>query len=353
MAQKMIEGQVNGARRRRRGTGNIRLTDIAKIARVSPITVSRVINTPDSVSADTLRRVRDAIDRTGYVPNLLAGGLASMKSRLVAAVVPSVTSPVFQETIAALIDSLEAAGYQLMLGQSGYSDSHEDELLDAILGRRPDGIVLVGVAHSASARRRLAATGIPIVETWDLTRKPIDMLVGFSHEKIGAAVADHLRETGRVRPAIITAGDERARRRAKGMRDRLAQVTDHKRRPYHTPTVVVDPPGTVGKGRIAFSELMREHRRVDAVFCSSDMLALGVMFEAQARGIRLPEQLAVVGYGDLDFARDVVPSLTSVRVNATDIGRRAAKCIIDRAQGRVVQEPAKDVGFSIAKRETS
>src|SRR5262245_600508 len=143
MAQKTIEGQSNGARRRRRGTGNIRLTDIAKIARVAPITVSRVINTPDTVSAETLRRVRDAIDRTGYVPNWLAGGPASTKSTLVAAVVPSVTSPVSQDTIAALIDSLEPAGYQLMLGQSGYSYSHEHELLDPILGRRPDGIVLV------------------------------------------------------------------------------------------------------------------------------------------------------------------------------------------------------------------
>ena len=137
-------------RQSRRGTGKVRIFDVAKIAGVSPITVSRAVNTPSQVSPETLRRVREAIDRTGYVPNMLAGSLASSRSRLVAAIVPSVTAPVFQETIGALADTLTEAGFQLMLGQSGYADSREDELLDAIIGRRPDGIVLTGVARSRS-----------------------------------------------------------------------------------------------------------------------------------------------------------------------------------------------------------
>src|SRR5512134_1766118 len=119
--------------RRRRGTGRVRVTDVAKVAGVAPITVSRVINTPDAVAPETLQRVREAIERTGYVPNMLAGGLASSRSRLVAAVVPVMTSPVFQETIGAPADTLVEEGYQLMLGQSGYANSREDELLDAII----------------------------------------------------------------------------------------------------------------------------------------------------------------------------------------------------------------------------
>src|SRR5436309_6345496 len=136
-------------RRRRRGTGEVRLNDIAKLAGVAPVTVSRVINTPDAVAPATLRRVREAIDRTGYVPNLLAGGLASARSRLVAAIVPTIAASVFQETIEALTNTLAAAGYQMLLGQSGYGDSREDALLEAIIGRRPDGSVLTRIMRAA------------------------------------------------------------------------------------------------------------------------------------------------------------------------------------------------------------
>ena len=131
------------------------------------MTVSRVINTPERMPAATLAKVQAAIAKTGYVPNLLAGGLRSNKSRLVAALIPTLVGPVFNETVHALTAELNERGYQLMLGQSGYADSREDALLDAIIGRRPDGIVLTGILHSAHGRRRLAASGIPVVETWD------------------------------------------------------------------------------------------------------------------------------------------------------------------------------------------
>ena len=194
-------------RRARRGSGSITLADVAKLAGVS---ASRALNTPGRVSPDTLRRVREAIERTGYIPNMLAGGLASTRSRLVAALVPTIAGPVFLETIQALTEALAESGYQLMLGQSGYAHSREDALLDAIIGRRPDGIVLTGIMRSPEGRRRLLAAGIPVVETWDLTPTPIDMLVGFSHEEVGGAVAEYLHGHGRRRPAIVTADDPRA-----------------------------------------------------------------------------------------------------------------------------------------------
>ena len=156
-------------RRPRRRSGGVTLREVASLAGVAMITASRAINTPDQVSAATLARVRDAVEKTGYVPNMLAGGLASSRSRLVAAVVPTILGPVFLETIQSLTDALAAAGYQLMLGQSGYNGSREDALLDAIIGRRPDGIILTGIMHSEEGRRRLLASGIPVIETWDLT----------------------------------------------------------------------------------------------------------------------------------------------------------------------------------------
>ena len=153
------------AKRSRRGSGAVTLHDVAKLAGVAPITASRAVNTPDQVSPEVRQKVADAISRTGYVPNRLAGGLASARSRLVAAVVPTIAGPVFLETVQSLTEALAERGYQLMLGQSGYSGSREDALLDAIIGRRPDGIVLTGIMHSAEGRRRLLAAGIPVVET--------------------------------------------------------------------------------------------------------------------------------------------------------------------------------------------
>jgi len=331
----------------------VRLTDVAKLAGVAPITVSRVINWPDLVAPETLQRVRAAIDRTGYVPNMLAGGLASTRSRLVAAIVPTMSSPVFQETIEALTDALASAGYQLMLGQSGYADSREDALIEALLAHRPDGIVLTGIQHSTVARLRLLAAGMPVVETWDLTPTPIDMVVGFSHERIGAAVAEYLFKQGRRRPAIISASDDRARLRAKGLSEAARRIGIGDTLAAELPIFIVPAPATFGSGRRALAELLQRHPNADAVFCSSDMLALGVITEALHRGLAIPQNLAVVGYGDLNFAADTIPPLTSVRVNGTAIGQIAARCIMERAEGRPVDQRVTDVGFSIVSRESA
>jgi LacI family transcriptional regulator, gluconate utilization system Gnt-I transcriptional repressor len=345
---------ANGeGRRARRGTGKVRITDVAKLAGVAPITVSRVLNAPGSVAAETLRRVREAINRTGYVPNMLAGGLASSRSHLIAALVPTIATPVFQDTWQALTETFSDAGYHVTFGQTGYGGEREDELIETILARRPDGIVLTGVMHSPTGRRRLIAADIPVVETWDLTPTPIDMLVGFSHEAIGEAVAEYLHGKKRLRIAIITAADERALRRAKGLSVAAARLGMATSLAPEVPMFIAAAPGTLGTGRKGLTDLLARHPGIDAVFCSSDMLALGAMIEAQARGIPVPERIAVVGYGDLNFAADTVPALTSVSVDGPAIGRLAARCIIDRAQGLSVAEPIVDVGFSIVERASA
>ena len=335
-------------RRARRGSGRITLADVAKLAGVSAITASRALNTPDRVSPDTLQRVRDAVERTGYVPNMLAGGLASTRSRLVAAVVPTIAGPVFLETIQALTEALAESGYQLMLGQSGYANSREDALLDAIIGRRPDGIVLTGIMRSAEGRRRLLAAGIPVVETWDLTPTPIDMLVGFSHEKVGVAVAEYLEARGRRRLAIITADDPRAGLRRESFVQAAGRVGAGE-----VPTCIVPAPSTLGHGRAGLADLLARRPDIDAVFCSSDVLALGVITEAHARGIAVPGRVAVFGFGDFGFAADTHPALTTVRIDGTTIGRQAARFIIDRAEGRPVIDRVVDIGFTTVQRDSA
>ena len=335
-------------RRTRRGSGAVTLHDVAKLAGVAPITASRAVNTPDQVSEEVRRRVTEAIARTGYVPNRLAGSLASTRSRLVAAVVPTISGPVFLETVQSLTEALAARGYQLMLGQSGYVGSREDALLEAIIGRRPDGIVLTGIMHSAEGRLRLMACGIPVVETWDLTPTPIDMIVGFSHADVGRKVVEFLHAKGRRHLAVVAGDDERARRRLHAF-----QAGAHALGLGEVRVVIVPAPTTLRSGRAALAELLQGPAEVDALFCSSDLLALGVLTEAQSRGIEVPGRLAVVGFGDLELAADLHPALTTVHINGTAIGRQAAQFIVDRAEGRPVEQRVVDIGFSIVERQST
>ncbi|WP_066268993.1 LacI family DNA-binding transcriptional regulator [Hydrogenophaga palleronii] len=335
-------------RRARRGSGAITLRDVARLAGVAPITASRALNTPEQVSAEVRKKVLEAVQKTGYVPNRMAGGLASSRSRLIAAVVPSTVMSVFMPTIEALNETLFDTGYQLMLGQSDYSTSREESLLEAIIGRRPDGIFITGIMPPSLGRTRLLASGIPVVETWDLTPTPIDMLVGFSHTAIGREVARFLMGKGRRRLALIRAEDERADRRATAFADAVARAG--------LPPVVVINVGasrSLRSGRDALARLLEQAPDVDALFCSSDLLALGALTEARARGVTVPDQLAVIGFGDVPFAADLEPAMSTVRINGPDIGRLAARHLIDRAEGRDVAERVIDVGFSIVERATT
>ncbi len=332
----------------RRGTGDTTLNDVAKLAGVSAITVSRALKTPSIVAPETLARIQDAVSRTGYVPNLMAGGLASNRSGLVAALVPTIAGSVFLETVQALTDAFDNAGCQLILGQSGYGGFREDALINAIVGRRPDGIVLTGIMHSPEGRKRLLASGIPVVETWDLTPTPIDMLVGFSHEKVGREVADYLYAKGYRHPAIVTADDYRAGLRRSGFVQRMLALGV-----AQLPVHVVPAPTSLRDGREGLSALLLQAPDIDVVFCSSDVLAHGVLTEAQARGIEVPRDIAVMGFGDLAFASYVHPALTTVRIDGGAIGRQAAQFIMDRIEGRDVGERVRDIGFSIVSRQSA
>ena len=338
----------NNTKRSRRGSGAITLRDVAKLAGVAPITASRAVNTPDQVSPEVLKKVLDAVHRTGYVPNRIAGGLASSRSRLIAAVVPSTVMSVFMEAIESLNGTLFDAGYQLMLGQSGYSVAREELLLEAVIGRRPDGIFLTGILPPGKSRTRLLASGIPVVETWDLTPTPIDMLVGFSHSDIGRDVANFLMAKGRRRLALVRADDERAGRRATAFAD--AVVLGGQRDVF---VVNVGDSRSLRSGREAMVRILVEVPDVDAIFCSSDLLALGVMTEARAQGVAVPERIAIVGFGDVPFLADMVPALSTVRINGADIGKQSARFLIERAEGRPVNPCVIDVGFSIVERDTT
>ena len=325
----------------------VTIRDVAKVAGVSPITVSRALSRPELVTPETLERIRAVVARTGYVPNFLAGSLRSRRSRIVAAVFPQITNTMFVDTIQALTDRLHDEGYQLLLGLSSY-EMREDELIAGILGRRPEGIYLTGIAHAHETRRRLIASHIPVVEAWDLTPTPIDMLVGFSHEKVGEAMARHLLSRGHRRIGLVWGNDLRANVRRQGLLSVLAESGIHE-----VPTSLEPAPGMFQRGREGLAELLGSGARVSAVACSSDVLAQGVIAEARDRGIRIPEDIAVMGFGDFDFAAYTSPSLTTIAIEKAMIGRLAAQALVARIQGREVPERIVDVGFRLVERAST
>jgi len=320
------------------------LHDVAREAGVSLITASRALGNPAVVSDTTIERVRKAVAATGYIPNLLAGGLKSKRSMTVACLVPHISVAQFLPTVQAMTDTLGGAGYQLILGQSGYDPGREERLLNTMISRRPDGIVVTGLVHSAAARDQLRSLGIPVVETWDLSDKPVDMLVGFSHANVGRAVAGYLLGKGWQRLAIATGDDYRATMRRDGFLAAVGRAV---------PTALVPAPSNLAQGRRALADLLAQDAKIEAIYCSSDGMAQGVMVEAQSRGLRIPQDIAVCGFGDADFAAHLHPALTTVQVDGAAIGRLAAQLVIDRCRGQAIERPVIDIGFRIVERQST
>jgi LacI family gluconate utilization system Gnt-I transcriptional repressor len=344
---KSTAGSV-GKSESKRNSGSITLDHVAKLAGVSPITVSRVLNKPELVAARTAEKVQRAISLTGYVPNLLAGGLASRRSRLIAVVIPAITNPVYAETTGSLIERLGTVGYQVLLGESGFSPESEEKLLLAILSRQPDAVFLTGTMHSAETRRRLLNADIPTVEVWDISPTPLDVCVGFSHERVGRAVAEYFIEKGYRNVGIISATDPRAQVR---QQEFIRVLQSHGIK--NVPSCIVPAPPSFKHGRSGLVHLLENGFSNGAIFCSSDTLAHGALTEAMSKGLSVPADVALMGFADQSFAAHTFPPLSTVRIDKSEIGKRAAEAIIARIEGKTGIEKIIDVGFEVIERETS
>lgn len=328
------------------------LIDVARVAGVSPITVSRALNQPQLVRPGTLARIQAAVRATGYAKNPAPSAAPANKggrSKLVALILPTVSNPIFADMVQAASDKLTDGGYQLLLGLAGYELWREEILVETVLSRKPDGVILTGTLHSDNTRRHLAEAGIPVVETWDLTPSPIDMVVGFSHEEVGKAVARRMLDKGYRRIALLTAGDPRAARRNQGMQAALARQGVSV-----AATETVAAPASLQLGREGCARLLASAPEIELIVCSSDTLAQGALTEAASRGIRVPDQLAILGFGDLNFAAHTYPSLSSVRVDGHAIGRLAADLLLQRLAlppGATATKPQViDTGFELIER---
>lgn len=255
------------------------MTDVAREAGVSRVTVSRVLSAPDTVAPATRAIVEATIARLGFVPNLNAGTLASSRSRIIGALVPTLSNAWFADTMNGLSASIAAAGYQLMLGQTPYDMHEEERLVDAFIGRCVDGIVLTGTQHAPGVRQKLQRQHMPVVECWDLSDAPIDTIVGFSNRAAGAAVARHLVERGCRRLGFIGAQEHRSSLRLQGFRDAapalgIDSVNVH----------LVQAPSSVLDGAQGLEQLVADYPLLDGLFCSNDTLALGALMACRNNG---------------------------------------------------------------------
>lgn len=327
----------------------VRMSDVAEAAGVALATVSRALNEPDKVTPQTRAQVEAAVRKLGYVPDRTASSLASSRSRIVGAIVPTLANVWFAETMEGLAAELGGAGYQLMLAQSSYVPRAEAGLIDAFLGRRVDALVLTGSLRDASARARLRGMQLPVVETWDLPARPVDMAVGFSNEQVGVEVARRLVQAGRRRIAFLGADEQRSQMRRAGLERELEAAGLQL-----VAAEFVPPPSSIALGRELMARLAAAHADVDvdAVFCGNDYIAIGAMMWARAHRWAVPGRLAVVGFSDLPIAEATWPALTTVRVRGIEMGRRAGEMVLARLRG---EEPARkvvDMGFEFVGRST-
>ena len=307
------------------------IKDVAEAAGVSPATVSRCLNRPQSVREVLRTRVLDAVDVLDYVPNGAAQALATRRSRVIGAVVPSLDTGLFGRAVEALDRRLGEAGYTLFIASSSYDENREADHIRNLVSKGVDALVLIGVERDEAVYRILRAKQVPYVILWVSEPDGEHPCVGFDNRMAAGDAASYLLDLGHRRIAVITgrvARNDRVRARLEG----VANALGARGLPLPAEYVIERPFGVDG-GREAMRELMLRHPRPTGVVCGSELFACGAVFESAELGVRVPEEVSVTGFDDLWLAPHLVPPLTSVRTPQTQMGRHAADYLVSVLAG--------------------
>ncbi|KAA0073855.1 substrate-binding domain-containing protein [Tardiphaga sp. P9-11] len=307
-----------------------RLAEVARLASVSPATVSRAFNTPDLLNADTLRRVTEAATQLNYTPDGLARSLRRNRSMVIGAVMPALRHAYFASTVEGLQSEIAKRGYTLLLAISDFDEATELAAVRSMIRQGVDGFVLVGMRHDAALLPLLRDLGKPFVITWSYNETVAS--VGFDHRKAIQPVVNHLLDLGH-RDMVATMAflnvSDRERDRLAGIEDAFAQ----RGLPFPAERVIYAGNSGLQDGRNAFRTALARFPDVTAVICANDLLAAGTMMECAARGLSVPRDISVVGYGDLDIAAAMNPAITTVRTPAHEMGRLAASTLLTTLAG--------------------
>ncbi len=296
------------------------------------MTVSRAFKEDSSVKRETRDHIRQTAEALGYVFDGTASNLRMKRSDFVAVIIPSVNSANFADTVRGLSDVVEARGRQILLGNSDYDVSREEKLIDQLLRRRPEAIVLTGGRHTSRARKLLVSAGIPVIETWDLPEEPIGHVVGFSNAATMEAMVAHLVTSGRRRIAFIGGDASSDTRGADRRRGFVRAMQAHGLAADHL-VGIGTPPASMTKGAEAMKQVLRNLPDVDAVVGVSDLAAFGALTECMRQGILVPDQIAIAGFGAYEIASVSVPALTTIDVRPREIGHRTGRMVLSILDG--------------------
>lgn len=314
------------------------MKDVAKAAGVSVMTVSRAFKADTSVKTETREEIRKVAEDLGYVFDSTAANLRSQKTDFVGITIPSINNANFADTVGGLSDHLATKGLQVILGYTNYNIEEEERLVEQLLRRRPEAMVVTGGRHTDRTRRLLINAGIPVIETWDLPQEPIGHVVGFSNAATMQAMVDHLISAGHRRIAFIggdTDGDTRGAERRRGFVTAMASHGVDSTRLIGAGT----PPISMREGADAMARLLSEMPDTDAVVCVSDLSAFGALSECQRRGVKVPEDIAIAGFGAYEIADICVPTITTVDPHPRQIGEETANLILSGLEAQA--EPVR------------
>ena len=335
---------------RSRATGRVTLADVARLAAVSPMTVSRALRGERAVDPQLVERVRAAVDQLGYVPDPAARALASRHGNHVAVLIPLLSNALFVDLLEAVQRTLRPAGYQSLIGITHYDAAEEEQLLREQLLHRPAGLLVTGLDRSDATRALIERSGVPCVHLMEVAGPPGAHCVGFSQQEAGAAMTRHLLARGRRRIAFAAAQlDPRTLQRRAGWRRELEAAGC-----YEAALEWLDPrPSSLALGAQMFEQILLQDPAVDAVFFCNDDLAQGALLAALRLGFDVPGRVAVAGFNDLTGSDQMLPPLTTVRTPRAGIGAEAARMLLALMAGRPVERTCIDLGYELVVRGSS
>lgn len=351
--------------RKRRSSMRPTIADVAALAGVGAITVSRALSSPDKVSERLRGKITKAIQDLGYVPDLNARALASSRTDLIAVLVPSLSQSIFSDVIRGIYDGRGDSRLRIELANTRYSPDLEHQLVVEALRHSPAAMIISGTEQLPQTRKLLEAARCPIVQIMDLTDDPIQKVVGFSHELAGYEMGRHLVASGYHKIGFFSGWmNLRARQRMLGLQlaleeanlfdpglfiqcgkggPEVAAIGDRSETPFSSPMM----------GRRMTLEMLDRRPDLEAVFCVNDVLSLGVLFACIERGVDVPGRMGIAGFNDFDYMAAATPSLTSVRIHRWKCGFEAMSSVRAQLDGAPMGEPVVDLGFEIMAREST
>ena len=304
------------------------MRDVARAAGVSRMTVSRALKKDSPVSKDTRDRILKVVREMNYLPDQMAGSLTTKRSGFVALLVPSLNNLHFAETVQALTEELEVIGQQILLGHTDYSAEREERIVETMLRRRPEALVLSYDGHSDRTVQLLSEANIPIVELWERPEDPIDHTIGFSNREAAAEMTRALIGRGYRNIAFLGEADDawtRGAARREGWRAAMEEVGLSSERLMKTGK----PPLSIEDGAAAAPELLRRFPDTDCIFSVSDLPAFGVLSALIAMGRKVPDDIGVAGFGNFEVSRFASPTVSTVTVDPRRIGQTTGSLLAE------------------------